>query len=113
MNRFEKLVTKKASKFPDVAVQVEETNIDFTNLTIQANPNPTEVKTNSRVVAQTTNIPSDYSATNSTTTMPEENQESTTNMIRGSPTKRIMYRYLNHKSILLDQSTYQYHLENK
>lgn len=67
----------------------------------------------SEVVVQTTNIPNDDSVTNSTTIVPEENQELTTNMIRVSPNKITMYQHSNHKRRLSNQYTHQYHSENK
>ena len=48
----------------------------------QAKDKPIEVKTHANVVVQMLDIPNDDSVTNSTTTMHEGNQKTTTNMIR-------------------------------
>lgn len=72
-NRYKEFITKEASKYPDVATHAEETNIDSTNLTFQANPNPTKVKMYSKVSVQMTDTPNEDSAVKSTTTMPEGN----------------------------------------
>ena len=53
MNRFKELVAKEASKSLDVTVQTEETNINTTNLAVQANANPIQVKMYLELVVQT------------------------------------------------------------
>lgn len=72
-NRFKELVTKEASKSPDVAIQTEETNINTNNLVVQANPNPIEAKTYSEVVVQIEETPNKNSVVKSTTTMLDGN----------------------------------------
>ena len=55
------------------------------------------MKPHAQVAVQTMDIPNGHSVANSTTTTLEGNKK-TTNMIRESPTKRIVYRHLNQKS---------------
>jgi len=78
------------SKSPVVSVQVEdkETNTDPIKIVTQAEYKHTELKTHAEVAVQTIDIPNHDSIANSTTTAPEGNQETTTNMIRESPTKK-------------------------
>ena len=64
------------------------------------------MKTHEEVAVQTMDIPNDDLVANSTTTAPEGNQETTTNMIMEIPTRRTIYRHLNHKRRLSNQSTY-------
>lgn len=100
---------------PVVLVQVENkrTNTDPVKIVTQAEDKPIEVKTHAKVTIQKLGILNDDVVANSTTTMFEGNQETTTNMIRESPTRRTIYCHLNHKSKLFNQSTYQYHSEHK
>ena len=79
-NRFKELVAKEASKSPDVAVRTEETNINTTNLAVQGNPKPIEVKTYSKVFIQIEDTPNKDSIVKLTTTMPDGNQETTIKM---------------------------------
>ena len=83
-NKLKELLTKQVSKSSEVIVQVEEkrTNTDPFNLTAQTNRNLIEVKTYSEVAVQIMEIPSDDLITNSTTTIPEVNQEITINKLR-------------------------------
>ena len=57
----------------------------------RAEDKPTEVKTHAEVAVQTTDIPNDDLISNSTTIVLEGNQETTTNMIRESPTRKTPY----------------------
>ena len=93
-----------------VLVQVEDkgVNIDLVNIISKEEEEFREVKTYAKVAIQTMDIPNNDSVTYSTTITPEENQESTTNMIREGQTKGAMYRHPNHKSILSNQSTFRY-----
>lgn len=79
----------------------------------QAEDKPTEVKTHAEVAVQMVDIPNDDSVANSITTTLDWNQETNTNMIRESLTRRTIYRHSNHKSRLSNQSAYQYHPEHK
>lgn len=74
-NKLEELLTKEVSKSSDTIVQVEEkrTNTEPINLTVQTNPNLTEVKTYSEVAIQMIEIPSDDSIDDSTTSIPKDN----------------------------------------
>ena len=67
-NKLEELITKEVSKFLDVTIQGEEkeTNTDTVNITTQELEKPIQVKTNSDIVVQTMEIPSDDSMINST-----------------------------------------------
>lgn len=58
-NKFEKLISKEASKSSDVAVQVEGKgiHIDPINLKVHTNPNSNEAKTYSDVAVQTIQSP--------------------------------------------------------
>ena len=98
-----------------VSVQVEDKgiNTDPVNITSKEEEESREFKTYVEVAIQTMDIPNDDSVANSTTTTPEENQDSTTNMIKESQTKGAMYRHSNHKRKISNQPTYQHHPENK
>ena len=111
-NKFKELVAKEASKSHDVAVQAEETKINTINLAIQANPNSTEVKTYSEVVVETEDTPNKDSLIKSTTTMPDENKETTIKTFKEVQTQ-IPYLHSNHKSRHLNQSTNIYHAKHK
>ena len=113
MNRFKELVAKEASKSPDVAVQTEEIEFKTTNLAVQENPNPIEVKTYSEVVVQTEDTPNKDSVVKSTTTMPDGNQETAIKTFKEVQTRKIPYLHLNHNSRHLNQFTNLYHAEHK
>lgn len=90
-----------------VSVHVEDKGINIVSVNITSKEEESkEVKTYVEVTVQTMEIPNDDSVAHPTTTAPEENQESTTNMIREIQTQRAMYRHPNHKSRLSNQATY-------
>ena len=110
--KLEELITKEMSKS---SVQIEEkyNSIDPINITNQENDKPIEGKTYSDVAVQKIEIPSDDFAINSSSLVPEVNQEIATHVIRESQNIRTPYQHLNHKRRLFNQSTYQYHSEHK
>jgi len=98
-----------------VLVEVEDKriNTDLADITSKEEEKSREVKTSAEVAVQKIGIPNEDLVVNSTTTTPEGNQGIATDMIRKSPTKRTIYRHLNHKGKICNQSTYHYHSEHK
>lgn len=89
LEQLQEIVSK--SLVVSVRFEDKETNTDPVKIVTQAEDKPTEVKTHVEVAIQMMDIPNDDLVANSTTTAPEGNQKTTTNMIRESPTRRTIY----------------------
>lgn len=96
-DKLEQVTQEEVSKSPVTTVQVENkgTNIDPVNMTTQEDKSVEET-TNVDVAAQTMDIPSECSITNSTTSSPEENLKT-------------LYRHPNHENRQINHAVYQDH----